>query len=197
MVVRTEKSDDLACCVHWSADCKRGRRKGATSKNVKNRQKESKSFSTLFDNFRAGQKTSKIVRKCQKVFRHFSTIFARHLFSGPFCNPLNWDFPFLGIMPGLYGMENGQKPEMGKKNGKPNGKEASAGRGQKMAQNWEFRGSFPFSSIFERFLAILAPVHPAGGRFPLVFHVFPHFRLLASFHAITARHDPNPFPASL
>ena len=71
-----------------SADCKRGRRKGATSKNVKNRQKASKSFSTLFDNFRAGQKTSKIVKKYQKVFRHFSTIFARHLFSGPFCNPL-------------------------------------------------------------------------------------------------------------
>ena len=71
-----------------SADCKRGRRKGATSKNVKNRQKVSKSFSTLFNNFRAGQKTSKIVKKCQKVFRHFSTIFARHLFSGPFCNPL-------------------------------------------------------------------------------------------------------------
>ena len=67
-----------------SADCKRGRRKGATSKNVKNRQKVSKSFSTLFDNFRAGQKTSKIVKKCQKVFRQFSTIFARHLFSGPF-----------------------------------------------------------------------------------------------------------------
>ena len=74
----------------WSADCKRGRRKGATSKNVKNRQKVSKSFSTLFDNFRAGQKTSKIVKKCQKVFRHFSTLFARHLFSGPFCNPLIW-----------------------------------------------------------------------------------------------------------
>ena len=71
-----------------SADCKRGRRKGATSKNVKNRQKVSKSFSTLFDNFRAGQKTSKIVKKCQKHFRHFSTIFARPLFSGPFCNPL-------------------------------------------------------------------------------------------------------------
>ena len=34
------------------------------------------------------QKTSKIVKKCQKVFRHFSTVFARHLFSGPFCNPL-------------------------------------------------------------------------------------------------------------
>ena len=72
-----------------SADCKRGRRKGATSKNVKNRQKVSKIFSTLFDNFRAGKKNSKIAKKCQKCFRHFSTIFARHLFSGPFCNPLN------------------------------------------------------------------------------------------------------------
>ena len=65
-----------------SADCKRGRRKGATSKNVKNRQKVSKSFSTLFDIFRrAGQKTSKIVKKRVKnifdTFRQFSrgTIF--------------------------------------------------------------------------------------------------------------------------
>ena len=71
-----------------SVDCKRGQRKGATSKNVKNRQKVSKSFSTLLDNFRAGQKTSKIVKKCQKVFRHFSTIFARHHFSGPFWGAL-------------------------------------------------------------------------------------------------------------
>ena len=58
--------------------------KGATSKNVKNRQKVSKSFSTLFDNFRAGQKKAKTVKKRQRVFRHFSTIFARHLFSGLF-----------------------------------------------------------------------------------------------------------------
>ena len=67
-----------------SADCKRGRRKGATSKNVKSLQKASKRFSTLFDNFRAGQKTSKIVKKRQKVFRHFATVFARHHFSGRF-----------------------------------------------------------------------------------------------------------------
>ena len=71
-----------------SAYCKRGRRKGATSKNVKNRQKVSKSFSTLFDNFRAGQKTSKIIKNRQKVFRHFSTNFARHHFSGPFWGAL-------------------------------------------------------------------------------------------------------------
>ena len=80
------KVDELVALL--SADCKRGRQKGAMSKNVKNRQKVSKSFSTLFDNFRAGQKTSKIVKKCQTYFRHFSTIFARHQFSGPFWGAL-------------------------------------------------------------------------------------------------------------
>ena len=48
------------------ADRKKGQQKGAASKNVKNRQKVSKIFSTLFDIFRAGQKTSKIVKKCQQ-----------------------------------------------------------------------------------------------------------------------------------
>ena len=57
-------------------------------KNVKNRQKVSKSLSTLFDNFRAGQKTSKIVKKCQSIFRHFSTNCVRHHFSGPFWGAL-------------------------------------------------------------------------------------------------------------
>ena len=55
-----------------SADRKRDRRKGATSKNVKNRQKVSKIISTLFDNFRAGPKTSKIIKECQNNFRQFS-----------------------------------------------------------------------------------------------------------------------------
>ena len=58
-----------------------GLQKGPAERgHVKNRQKVSKSFSTLFDNFRAGQKTSKIVKKCQKVSRHFSTIFAQGKF---------------------------------------------------------------------------------------------------------------------
>ena len=43
----------------------------ATSKNVKNRQKVSKICSTLFDIFRAGQKTSRIVKKCQNIFDIF------------------------------------------------------------------------------------------------------------------------------
>ena len=61
-----------------------GRWKGATSKNVKNRQKASKSFSTLFDNFRAGQKTSKIVKK---VSKSFSTLFGNFR-AAPFFRPL-------------------------------------------------------------------------------------------------------------
>ena len=51
--------------------------------DVTNRQNVSKSFSTLFDHFRAGQKR-------QKVFRHFSTIFAQHHFSGPFWEALKY-----------------------------------------------------------------------------------------------------------
>ena len=47
-----------------------------------------KIFSTLFDIFRAGQKTSKIVKKGQNIFRRFSTIFARHQLSGPFWGAL-------------------------------------------------------------------------------------------------------------
>ena len=63
-----------------SADCKRGRRKGATSKNVKNRQKVSKNFSTLLDNFRAGKKR-------QKTSKRFSTLFDNFRVA-PFFRPL-------------------------------------------------------------------------------------------------------------
>ena len=100
----------VSCCTFVllldSADCKRGRRKGATSKNVKKRQKTSKCFSTLFDNFRAGQKkASKIVKKCQKYFRHFSTIFARHHFSGPFWwPPPRFPIPGSGFWRRIWGL---------------------------------------------------------------------------------------------
>ena len=67
-----------------STDCKRGRRKGATSKNVKNRQKVSKSFSTLFDNFCAGQKN---VKNRQKASKSFSTLFDNFR-AAPFYRPL-------------------------------------------------------------------------------------------------------------
>ena len=105
---------------------KRGQRKGATSKNVKNRQKVSKIFSTLFDIVRAGQKKVKIVKKCQKYFRHFLTIFARYSFSGPFWGALNsmWWFGFVmagfplrfsEVLPRTFskasGLDNGFTPE--------------------------------------------------------------------------------------
>ena len=67
------------------ADRRRGQRKGATSKNVKNRQKVSKIFSTLFDIFRAVQKKSKIVKKCERyIFDIFRRFPQRHQLSGPF-----------------------------------------------------------------------------------------------------------------
>ena len=64
-----------------SADCKRGRRQGATPKIVKNCQDE---FRYSFDNFYAGQKTSKSFKMRQNIFRHFPPILAGHQFSGPF-----------------------------------------------------------------------------------------------------------------
>ena len=77
------------CCQAKSQrTAKKGQRKRATSKKRQKSSKSVKNISTVFDNFRAGQKTSKIVKKCQKYFRHFSTIFARHQFSGPFWGAL-------------------------------------------------------------------------------------------------------------
>ena len=70
-----------------SADCKSGRRKGATSKSVKKCQKVFRQFSRraknvkerqkYFDTFRQFSRREKNVKKCQKYFRHFSTIFAQ------------------------------------------------------------------------------------------------------------------------
>ena len=67
-----------------SADCKRGRRKGATSKKVKIVKKCQKVFRHFSRIFAQGERTPRIVKKRQEVFRHFLTIFARHHFSGPF-----------------------------------------------------------------------------------------------------------------
>ena len=65
----TNSTDSYACQSQRTAKGASGR--GRVKKNVKNRQKVSKIFSTLFDIFRAGQKASKIVKKCQKSCRHF------------------------------------------------------------------------------------------------------------------------------
>ena len=77
------------------------------------------------------------------------------------------------------------------KNGKPNGKEPLAGRGQKWqkkARKWRGSGKLPWKSNF--FATCFMPC-PAGGSFRFGFPYFPHFRLLAVFHAMPARHDPN------
>ena len=65
----------MGCSCIESADRKRGQRKGPRQKKVRDRQKVSKIVSTLFDIFRAGQKSSKIVKNRQKVSKTFSTLF--------------------------------------------------------------------------------------------------------------------------
>ena len=83
---------------------------GATSKNIKIRQKVSKMFSTLFVIFRTGQKSSKIVKKCQIYLRHFSLIFSRHQFSGPFWGALNVpESYFLGNFRDFLGNSTSEK----------------------------------------------------------------------------------------
>ena len=95
-------------------------------------------------------------------------------------------------MPGWYGMENGEKPEMEEK-GNRNGKRPQAGQGRKMAKKGAkngFWGSFHYFSILGPFrFPFFAPVQLGA-----VFHfdsIFFHFRLFAVFHAMPARHDPN------
>ena len=68
--------------IRRSADRKRGQRKGATSKNVKNRQKYFGHFSTIFAQGKKRQKMS-------KCFSTLSTIFcAAPVSSGPFWGAL-------------------------------------------------------------------------------------------------------------
>ena len=105
---------------------------------------------------------------------------------------------WVGILPGWYGMENGQKPEMKKKkNGSRNGKRPQAGQGQKWQKKKERpkNGFLREFSIILHFFAIFGPFCPcpAWGRFPFrfPFFFFSYFRLLAVFHAIPARQDPN------
>ena len=63
--------------------------------------------------------------------------------------------------------------------------------GKKMAQKWFFEGVFHYFSIFGPFFCHFCP-RPAWGGFPFsISHFFFHFRLLAVFHAIPARQDPN------
>ena len=77
----TSLSDNCCCITPVGLS---GLQKGPAERgHVKNRQKVSKSFSTLFDIFRAGQKTSKIVKKNKMFFDTF-----RQFSRGTFFRPL-------------------------------------------------------------------------------------------------------------
>ena len=86
------------------------------------------------------------------------------------------------------------KSRNGKKMEIEMGKRPQARKGQKMAKKWPKTGFLrEFSIIFPflgHFLVIFAPVQ-LGAVFHFDFHFFFHFRLLAVFHAIPARQDPN------
>ena len=90
----------------------------------------------------------------------------------------------VGIIPGLYGMENSQKVEMGKnwnttprRNKTPSWTRAK--NGPKNGNPLEIHFRTMFSTC------------PARGCSPFGFPFFPHFRHLAVFHAIQALHDPK------
>ena len=94
----------------------------------------------------------------------------------------------LGILSGLYGMENSLKAGNGERkmeNRMENRPELDRGNnGQKM----DFRGIFHFFSIF---WAIFAPVK-LGAVFHSVFHFsFPISGFQAVFHPVQARQDPK------
>ena len=78
-------------------------------------------------------------------------------------------------MPGWHDMENGQKPEMEKKEIKME---------NKMAQKWKTPSKIRFFSPFLRHFQLGAVFH--------LFLLFFHVQLLDIFHATPARHDPNP-----
>ena len=80
-------------CKHWffsmsSVDCKKGRRKGATSKIAKKCQKVSRHFSTIFAQGKKRQKSLQSVKKIFDTFRQFShgTTFPAP-FGGLWCLP--------------------------------------------------------------------------------------------------------------
>ena len=83
---RVAKIPDWKNCAQSFSGLQKG---PAERGHVKKRQKSSKSVKKFFDTFRQFSRRAKNVKNRQKVSKGFSTIFAQHLFSGPFCNPLN------------------------------------------------------------------------------------------------------------
>ena len=93
-------------------------------------------------------------------------------------------------MPGWYGTEKGQKPEMGKK-WKINGKEPPAGQGQKIgpkkwAENGGKNGKRPRKSNFWPFFCPFS----ARGSFPFGFPMLPQSTGLLSLWPFPARTSP-------
>ena len=88
----------------FSADCKRGRWKGATSKK---RQKSSKSVKKFFDTFRQFSRRAKNVKNRQKVSKSFSTLFDNFR-AAPFFRPLlqSADIPFISLIEALANAQN-------------------------------------------------------------------------------------------
>ena len=84
----------------------------------------------------------------------------------------------------LYGMGKRPKAGNGKKQTKTKTKRGKWQKnGLKMEKKWR---KLPQISMLCHFFAPC----PAGGSFPFSFPFFPHFRLLAVFHATPARQEP-------
>ena len=96
--------------------------------------------------------------------------------------------PFFVILSGLYGMENGWRPEMGK-NGKANGKPPRAWQGQKWPKKGpklDFSRNCPF---FLHSLAIFAPV-----KLGAVCHSVFHFSPFPAFRQFSIPYRPGRIP---
>ena len=126
--------------------------------HVKKRQKVSKSFSTLFDNFRAGQKTSKIAKKRQKIFRHFSR---GTIFPAPFGGALRIKMPqSIGTSLGLLGVSKAWKTPIKVRKGVPGarGRKCSK-KSRKRAKTRKTLQKLSFST------SIMAPGQRGPGKF--------------------------------
>ena len=125
-------STGLELVSHASADCKRGRRKGATSKK---RQKSSKSFRHFSTIFAQGQKASKSFSTLFDNFR--AAPFYRPLLGGSECITLFLLWILFPISPGLL-----------------------CNSVRKSPQNMERIARFPGGEAQRRILSRLCPVLP-------------------------------------
>ena len=97
-----------------------------------------------------------------------------------------------GILPGWHGMENGQKPEMEKKNGNRNGKRSQAGGGQKWPKNGKIIENSLKNPFLGHFFAIFAPVQLGA-----VFHFDFHFFSISGFWPFSTPCQPGGIPSQI